>query len=449
MPLNFVYDSTALDFPKANAVPVGPDPTKEIDADHWNKVCQADYDLRDAIVMGTYFGFTSQAADPTPTNANKYWWLRNDDALVLQTPGHIYQVALGEVTAKGDILSYTGTKFTVLPTGGAGGDGKLLKADSTQPSGLAWLTPNYVTTNTVQTITAGKTFSTAVDETTVVIRQTSAPAPASSVFEVTDSGGGTAYLRVASAGIVAFSGQASFNGGWQLAPVGVGPGQTGEGRFLELSANGINFIGLKAPDAIGSSVSFVLPATDGASGQLLKTDGSAALSWASGGGDVSGVLESLTVAKLQGVAVLAGAPLGGDILSYDAGNTRWAPLSALTGDYSFSGILTENRSIAGLTTGSPIIHTIAPTIAGDALTGTNDAAPEILKLAPTFNLAATGGTNSSYYSVLHINPTETAIGTGFQSKSLILAQVGGSDKWKLERTSVRILGRRVRSRSRS
>ena len=48
----------------------------------------------------------------------------------------------------------------------------------------------------------------------------------------------------------------------------------GEVRFNEGTNNGTNFIGLRAPNAVTNSKTFVLPDGDGTAGQFLKTDGS-------------------------------------------------------------------------------------------------------------------------------------------------------------------------------
>lgn len=65
---------------------------------------------------------------------------------------------------------------------------------------------------------------------------------------------------------------------------------TGEIRLAEDTDNGTNYVGLKAPAAITSNLSWTLPAADGLSGQFLSTDGSGALSWQTpgGAGDVVG-----------------------------------------------------------------------------------------------------------------------------------------------------------------
>ena len=67
----------------------------------------------------------------------------------------------------------------------------------------------------------------------------------------------------------------------KIQPYGVLAGNTADIRFNELLANGNNFVGFKAPDNITSNKVWVLPATDGSIGQLLKTDGTGNLGWVS------------------------------------------------------------------------------------------------------------------------------------------------------------------------
>jgi hypothetical protein len=72
-------------------------------------------------------------------------------------------------------------------------------------------------------------------------------------------------------------------GGMILKPFNTGSGNTGEARFSELSANGSNFVGFKAPDNVATDRIWTLPGADGSSGQVLSTDGTGALSWINGG----------------------------------------------------------------------------------------------------------------------------------------------------------------------
>ena len=52
-------------------------------------------------------------------------------------------------------------------------------------------------------------------------------------------------------------------------------------RFYEQSGSGTNFIGISAPNAVTADKTFKLPDGDGSAGQVLKTDGSLNLGWAS------------------------------------------------------------------------------------------------------------------------------------------------------------------------
>jgi hypothetical protein len=54
--------------------------------------------------------------------------------------------------------------------------------------------------------------------------------------------------------------------------------------LYEGSDNGTNFVALKAPDTLAADVTYTLPTADGTNGQVLSTNGSGALSWATGGG---------------------------------------------------------------------------------------------------------------------------------------------------------------------
>jgi len=55
-------------------------------------------------------------------------------------------------------------------------------------------------------------------------------------------------------------------------------------RFRETTANGTNYVALKAPASVSADLTFTLPATDGTVGQVLTTNGSGVLSFATVGG---------------------------------------------------------------------------------------------------------------------------------------------------------------------
>jgi hypothetical protein len=58
-------------------------------------------------------------------------------------------------------------------------------------------------------------------------------------------------------------------------------------RLGEATANGTNYVGIQAPASLAANVTYTLPTADGTNGQVLTTNGSGTLSWATdatGGG---------------------------------------------------------------------------------------------------------------------------------------------------------------------
>jgi hypothetical protein len=55
-------------------------------------------------------------------------------------------------------------------------------------------------------------------------------------------------------------------------------------RFRETTANGTNYVALKAPASLSADLTFTLPSADGTSGQVLQTNGSGVLSFVTVGG---------------------------------------------------------------------------------------------------------------------------------------------------------------------
>ena len=73
-------------------------------------------------------------------------------------------------------------------------------------------------------------------------------------------------------------------------------------QFRETTANGTNYIALKAPASVSADLTFTLPATDGTNGQVLTTNGSGVLSFAT---PASGISWQSTV-KTSGFTATAG-----------------------------------------------------------------------------------------------------------------------------------------------
>ena len=143
----------------------------------------------------------------------------------------------------------------------------------------------------------------------------------------------------------------------ELSPHGTSAGNTGEIRFLELAANGTNYVGFKSPDATAGQI-YVLPAADGSDGQQLTTDGDGTLSWAAAA-TAAGTPTTITVADTTDttafVALFESAT--GDLgPKTDAGITYNAGTGTLTAT-AFSGPLTGN--VTGNASGTALTVTQA------------------------------------------------------------------------------------------
>ncbi|MBL4665176.1 MAG: hypothetical protein JKY23_04395 [Nitrospinaceae bacterium] len=55
--------------------------------------------------------------------------------------------------------------------------------------------------------------------------------------------------------------------------------KTGQIRFHELDRNGEHFVSIRAPDALAADITYILPAADGSTGHVIKTDGVGLLSF--------------------------------------------------------------------------------------------------------------------------------------------------------------------------
>ena len=76
-------------------------------------------------------------------------------------------------------------------------------------------------------------------------------------------------------------------------------------KLYEDTDNGTNYVSFKAPDTIAANVTWTLPSADGTSAQVLSTNGSGTLSWATAGGG-SGDVVGPASATNNGIALFDG-----------------------------------------------------------------------------------------------------------------------------------------------
>ncbi len=162
-------------------------------------------------------------------------------------------------------------------------------------------------------------------------------------------------------------------------PYGLAAGNTSELRFLELAANGGNYVGLKAPDALAGDIVWTLPAADGNPGQVLTTNGSGILGWVSPySGTVTSVTASSPLASSGGatpdISLSGTVPVangGTGAASAAAGRTNLgAAASGANSDITSLGGLTTALSIAqggtGATTAAIAINNLIPSQSGNS-----------------------------------------------------------------------------------
>lgn len=139
----------------------------------------------------------------------------------------------------------------------------------------------------------------------------------------------------------------------------VGDTLTGRIRFLELAANGTNFVAFVAPTSLAGDVTWTLPTTDGTNGFALITDGAGTLSWASiGGGGGSGLtsLNALTAA-VQTFVNDTNVTMVSAVSSH---TITWSGLLAVTRGGTGAATFTANGVLLGNTT-SAVTATAAGT----------------------------------------------------------------------------------------
>ena len=101
-------------------------------------------------------------------------------------------------------------------------------------------------------------------------------------------------------------------------------------KLMEDTDNGSNFVGLKAANAIGSNVTFTLPSADGSANQVIATDGSGTLSFASTTSTIAGATDTNIT-----------TPADASLLFYDTGTSKWID-NVMSGDATITdgGVLT-------------------------------------------------------------------------------------------------------------
>jgi hypothetical protein len=173
-----------------------------------------------------------------------------------------------------------------------------------------------------------------------------------------------------------------------LSPHGTAAGETSEIRFLELAANGTNYVALKAPDALAASYTLTLPTTDGGVKEMLQTDGSGVLSWVTIGIADDNLVE------------IDGADIADDEYArFTANGLESRTAAEVTADLSAATTTAQGASelatTAEVNTGTDTGRTICP----DALAGSYAGTKTVILKVVADDTAPTAGDGKMHFTV--------------------------------------------------
>jgi len=148
----------------------------------------------------------------------------------------------------------------------------------------------------------------------------------------------------------------------------------GQIKLNEGTNNGSNYIGLKAPNSVTSSTTFVLPDGDGSSGQVLKTDGSGNLDWVTVSTSNKYSDDSstqITVPSSQTLSLLGGTGLTSTASGQSVTFAIDSTVATLTGSQTLTNKTLTSPVISTISnTGTLTLPTSTDTLVGRATTDT-------------------------------------------------------------------------------
>ena len=160
-----------------------------------------------------------------------------------------------------------------------------------------------------------------------------------------------------------------------IRPFGAAANSTGQLQFRELAANGTNYVGLRAPDALASNLIFRLPSVYGTNGQVLSTTGSGVLTWItpSVGGGASTSLNNLTATSINQALL----PSATNIRDLGSASRAWRNLYV-------TGVWPRTGSTLGF--GIAASSSALATFAGNDLAGESSQGSVQIGAASSFNV---------------------------------------------------------------
>jgi hypothetical protein len=164
---------------------------------------------------------------------------------------------------------------------------------------------------------------------------------------------------------------------------------------LRVKDSGSAFYSQFAAPSMSASVTYTLPAADGTSGQVLQTNGSGVLSWASaGGGGANQALSNLASVAIN-TALKFADNVSGDVSTNDRTNVSSDPLSLYTGNVTVNDTLAESTGDVVVASGTLTTNAGAGQSGNVTIqTGTSDLSSGAIGIYSGPTTGASSGTGS-------------------------------------------------------
>ena len=187
-----------------------------------------------------------------------------------------------------------------------------------------------------------------------------------------------------------------------------------DARFREATANGTNYVGFQAPATIAADVLWTLPATDGTAGQVISTNGSGTLSWATGGvGDVTltgtQTLTNKTLTSPILTTPALGTPASGNLTNCTfptLNQNTTGNAATVTTNANLTGHITSVGNAAVL--GSFTSAQLATALTDETGTGANVFATSPTLVTPALGTPSSGNLTNCTFPTLNQSTTGNA-----------------------------------------
>lgn len=175
-----------------------------------------------------------------------------------------------------------------------------------------------------------------------------------------------------------FSGSYNSVNGLVIEAYGSNAGETTDIRFYELSSNGNQYVGFKAPDSITTTRIWTLPSADGSNGQCISTDGSGNLTFAtcaaaSGLTNLNGLIASSQTFAVGTSGSDFGIASSGSTHVFnipDAGNSTRGLITTGAQTIAGSKTFTSALTLSTLNTAGALLYTDSSGVVGNTAQGT-------------------------------------------------------------------------------